>query len=223
MTLDRALPVGRNDARRGRPAARGRGPLHLVPHRTRDRCGRWTGPPSPLTGAGPSASSASPARARRCWPASIMGLLPGDDVERSGSVRFEGSELMGIARHDLRSLWGARISMVFQDPMTSLNPVMRIGRQITESLRLHLGLAGPRPGPPLSPCSAGGDARARAALPLLPGPALGRHAPTGRHRHRHRLRPAAPPGRRAHDRSRRHGPGPDPRPARRLQERGEWP
>jgi len=70
----------------------------------------------------------------------IMGLLPRDGVEQSGSVVFEGHEIVGASPKALRPLWGARMSMVFQDPMTSLNPVMRIGRQITEPLRLHLGL-----------------------------------------------------------------------------------
>jgi oligopeptide/dipeptide ABC transporter ATP-binding protein len=70
----------------------------------------------------------------------IMGLLPRQGVEQSGSVRFEGHEVVGASPRELRPMWGARISMVFQDPMTSLNPVMRIGRQITEPLRLHLGL-----------------------------------------------------------------------------------
>jgi len=71
---------------------------------------------------------------------SIMGLLPLQGVERSGSVLFEGRELVGLPPKQLRSLWGARISMVFQDPMTSLNPVVRIGRQITEPLREHLDM-----------------------------------------------------------------------------------
>lgn len=70
----------------------------------------------------------------------VMGLLSGDGVERSGSVLFEGHQIVGASQRELRSLWGSRISMVFQDPMTSLNPVMRIGRQITEPLRLHLHL-----------------------------------------------------------------------------------
>ncbi|MHB1584485.1 MAG: ABC transporter ATP-binding protein [Acidimicrobiales bacterium] len=70
----------------------------------------------------------------------IMGLLPRDGVEQSGSVVFEGHQIVGASPKALRPLWGARMSMVFQDPMTSLNPVVRIGRQITEPLRLHLGL-----------------------------------------------------------------------------------
>jgi len=68
----------------------------------------------------------------------MMGLLAGSGNEQSGSVRFEGQEIIGAPNSALRSLWGARMAMIFQDPMTALNPVMRIGRQITESLRLHL-------------------------------------------------------------------------------------
>ncbi|HEY6625062.1 MAG TPA: ABC transporter ATP-binding protein [Acidimicrobiales bacterium] len=69
---------------------------------------------------------------------SIMGLLPTRDVVRSGSVHFSGHELTGMPEVQLRQVWGAQLSMIFQDPMTALNPVVRIGRQITESLRLHL-------------------------------------------------------------------------------------
>jgi oligopeptide/dipeptide ABC transporter ATP-binding protein len=71
---------------------------------------------------------------------SVMGLLRTSNVERSGEVVFEGRDLLALSNSELRALWGARISMVFQDPMSSLNPVMRIGKQITESLRLHLDM-----------------------------------------------------------------------------------
>jgi peptide/nickel transport system ATP-binding protein len=71
---------------------------------------------------------------------SIMGLLPRSNTVRAGHVYFEGRDLTQLPESDLRHVWGAEISMVFQDPMTSLNPVVRIGRQITESLRQHLGV-----------------------------------------------------------------------------------
>jgi oligopeptide/dipeptide ABC transporter ATP-binding protein len=71
---------------------------------------------------------------------SIMGLLPIHDVIRSGTVRFAGHDLTTMPAPQLRQVWGAQMSMIFQDPMTALNPVVRIGRQITESLRLHLRL-----------------------------------------------------------------------------------
>jgi peptide/nickel transport system ATP-binding protein len=67
---------------------------------------------------------------------SIMGLLP-PTAERSGEVTFQGERIDGLADDALRSYWGTQMSMVFQDPMTSLNPVMRIGKQITESLEVH--------------------------------------------------------------------------------------
>jgi peptide/nickel transport system ATP-binding protein len=69
---------------------------------------------------------------------SIMGLLPARGAEREGSVRFEGRELLTLRPSELRTVWGSAMAMVFQDPMTSLNPVMRIGRQITEKVRLHV-------------------------------------------------------------------------------------
>ena len=71
---------------------------------------------------------------------SIMGLLPGRNTERSGSVIFEGQELVGMSLKDRRKIWGREMSMIFQDPMTSLNPVMRVGKQISEGLKIHLGM-----------------------------------------------------------------------------------
>jgi peptide/nickel transport system ATP-binding protein len=68
---------------------------------------------------------------------SIMGLLP-SNVVRHGSIRFEGQEIGAAGASTMRDFWGTQMAMVFQDPMTSLNPVMRIGNQITESLRFHL-------------------------------------------------------------------------------------
>jgi peptide/nickel transport system ATP-binding protein len=71
---------------------------------------------------------------------SIMGLLP-NNVVRGGSVKFQGHELGKSAASDMRAYWGTQMSMVFQDPMTSLNPVLRVGKQITESLRYHLDVS----------------------------------------------------------------------------------
>jgi peptide/nickel transport system ATP-binding protein len=73
---------------------------------------------------------------------SIMNLLPRTGTVRSGSVRFEGRELVGLKSSAMRRLWGAEMAMVLQDPMTSLNPVTKIGEQITESLGIHLGEKG---------------------------------------------------------------------------------
>ena len=71
---------------------------------------------------------------------SIMGLLTSRNVVRHGSATYAGQELVGAGNNALRALWGTEMAMVFQDPMTSLNPVMKIGRQITEGLRYHLDI-----------------------------------------------------------------------------------
>jgi peptide/nickel transport system ATP-binding protein len=69
---------------------------------------------------------------------SIMGLLPKYGVAREGSVVFDGEEIGNLSPKQMRKYWGAHMAMVFQDPMTSLNPVMKIGKQITESIHTHL-------------------------------------------------------------------------------------
>ena len=66
----------------------------------------------------------------------LMGLLP-DSATVSGSLRFDGRELVGLPEHDWCRLRGNRLAMVFQEPMTALNPLHTIGQQIGESLRLH--------------------------------------------------------------------------------------
>jgi oligopeptide/dipeptide ABC transporter ATP-binding protein len=71
---------------------------------------------------------------------SIMGLLPKRNVEVDGKVTYEGRDITGAPPAVMRGIWGTEMAMVFQDPMTSLNPVMRIGRQIDESLRFHLDM-----------------------------------------------------------------------------------
>src|SRR5215471_13201254 len=69
---------------------------------------------------------------------SIMGLLPKRGTIRDGSVLFNGRELTGLDAKAMREYWGSQMAMIFQDPMTSLNPVMKVDKQITESLRQHL-------------------------------------------------------------------------------------
>jgi peptide/nickel transport system ATP-binding protein len=69
----------------------------------------------------------------------VMRLIPSHAMTM-GAVEFEGRDLRRLNAEETRSIWGAEISMIFQDPMTSLNPVIRVGGQITESLKLHLGL-----------------------------------------------------------------------------------
>lgn len=73
---------------------------------------------------------------------SIMNLLPRKAAQLAGGeVLFEGRNLRALDRDELRRVWGREIAMVFQDPMTSLNPVVKVGRQITESLRHNLDLS----------------------------------------------------------------------------------
>ena len=72
---------------------------------------------------------------------SIMGLLPPRGTIRRGSIRFEGREIGGLSRRAMRDVWGKEMAMIFQDPMTSLNPLMKIGAQIAEPLRLHLDMS----------------------------------------------------------------------------------
>ncbi len=69
----------------------------------------------------------------------LMGLLP-EGARAAGSVRLEGRELIGLPEDDWCRLRGNRLAMVFQEPMTALNPLHSIGHQIGESLRLHKGL-----------------------------------------------------------------------------------
>ena len=72
---------------------------------------------------------------------SLLGLLPSPPAMVSGvSVMFEGVDLLHCTTEQLRSIRGARIGFIFQDPMTSLNPVFTVGFQIMEPLRKHMGL-----------------------------------------------------------------------------------
>ncbi len=84
---------------------------------------------------------------------SIMRLLPDNAFHPTGEITFAGENLLGKSETEMESLRGDRIAMIFQEPMTSLNPVMRIGRQLMEPLLIHRGLTE--------------DAAAREAVALL--------------------------------------------------------
>jgi peptide/nickel transport system ATP-binding protein len=70
---------------------------------------------------------------------STLNLLP-DNAERSGAITFQGRDLLGASREELRAMRGRDIACVFQDPMSSLNPVFTVRSQLCEPLAKHLGL-----------------------------------------------------------------------------------
>jgi peptide/nickel transport system ATP-binding protein len=71
---------------------------------------------------------------------SILRLVPEPPAKIAGSIRFQGKELLKCSEREMRDIRGNDISMIFQEPMTSLNPVLTVGRQLGETLRLHEGL-----------------------------------------------------------------------------------
>ena len=71
---------------------------------------------------------------------SILNLLP-DNAERRGAITFQGRDMLALGVSDLQRLRGKEIACVFQDPLTSLNPVFSVGEQICEPLIKHLGLS----------------------------------------------------------------------------------
>jgi oligopeptide transport system ATP-binding protein len=76
---------------------------------------------------------------------SLMRLLPkANTLIKGGEAIFEGENLLKLSEQQMQKIRGSKIAMVFQDPMTSLDPTMRVGKQIVESLRKHLGLSGQR-------------------------------------------------------------------------------
>ncbi|MFT8242485.1 ABC transporter ATP-binding protein [Roseomonas sp. BN140053] len=73
---------------------------------------------------------------------SVLRLIPEPPGRIAGAIRFEGRDLLQLSDREMRAIRGNEISMIFQEPMTSLNPVLTVGRQIGETLRLHQGLDG---------------------------------------------------------------------------------
>jgi len=150
---------------------------HFLTGRGRGAGGR-RGCRSPSTGDGRSASSASPASGKDGAGALDHGpAAGGEPLSRGGTVTFERAPAdRHVAIRAAAELWGAELSMVFQDPMTSLNPVVRIGRQITETMRFQ-------PGHPRRRGAGAGDGAAplgghppsrSGAMREYPAPALGR-------------------------------------------------
>ena len=70
---------------------------------------------------------------------SLMGLVPEPGRVSGGRVELDGTDLLQLSPREMRKLRGRRIAMVFQDPMASLNPYLKVSTQLTEITRLHLG------------------------------------------------------------------------------------
>ena len=70
----------------------------------------------------------------------LMGLIPRAKADISGRALFQGADLLAMSRAQLRQVQGRELSIIFQEPMTSLNPTMRIGRQVEDALRVHTRL-----------------------------------------------------------------------------------
>jgi len=110
----------------------------------------------------------------------LMNLLPSYALV-DGSVNFDGQDLraLGAGRKAEKHLWGVEISMVFQDPMTSLNPVKKVGEQIAESLRYPRADQNGSPPPGRRPPRAGGDSRTGKKDRRIPPPTIRRPPPAG--------------------------------------------
>ena len=64
----------------------------------------------------------------------IMGILAGNAIKEGGEIIYDGQDLMKISEEEFHSIRGDKIAMIFQDPMSSLNPIMRVGKQLTEAM-----------------------------------------------------------------------------------------
>ena len=66
----------------------------------------------------------------------ILGILAGNSIVESGEIIYDGKDLLKISEEDFHKIRGDKIAMIFQDPMSSLNPIVRIGKQLTEAMLL---------------------------------------------------------------------------------------
>ena len=146
----------------------------------------------------------------------IMGLIEPPGRITAGDVRLDGRSLRGLSEDDYRQIRGRDVAMVFQDPMTALNPALRIGPQVAEAITVHdssvsRSAAAARA---VDQLRRGRDRVGGPARPRLPAPALGRYAAAGADRDGAGQSAPGAHRRRAHHRARRHHPGADPRAAR---------
>ena len=148
-----------------------------------------------------------------------MGLTRSPNARIEGSVRLRGRELLGASEAELQKVRGEEVAMIFQDPMTSLNPVYRVGDQIVEAIRAH------RPDERRRRARAGDrDAAARSSIPepeqrvdSYPHEFSGGHAAAGDDRDGAGAGAERADRRRANHSARRDDPGADPLPAGQTQ------
>ena len=144
---------------------------------------------------------------------SVLRLVPSPPGRIvAGQILFDGQDIVSMSAEAIRKIRGKRIAMIFQDPMSSLNPFMRISKQLMEMTELHLGIqraAGARPR--RQDAGDGRDPRRAHARQRLPARIFRRHASARDDRDGAFLRPGAADRGRAHHRARRHDSGADPR------------
>ena len=123
---------------------------------------------------------------------SILRLIQEPPGKIAGRISFEGRDLLQVSEQEMRGIRGNAISMIFQEPMTSLNPVLTVGKQIGETVRSAPGdeRAGRRSESGRD-ADAGRHSRAGAACPRVSAPVIGRHAAARDDRHGAGLQPAA--------------------------------
>ena len=138
-----ALARTSQPSHRQRAAARGRRPQDALPTPTRGIVRAVDGVSFTLERGKTLGIVGESGSGKTMLSRSIMGLLPeAQRRPRRAASRSRASEIVDRRpQADARSIWGTEMAMVFQDPMTSLNPVMKIGKQITESLRYHLDMS----------------------------------------------------------------------------------
>ena len=108
-----------------------------------------------------SASSANPGAGKSLTGAAIIGLLEPPGRIAGGEVRLNGQRIDNLPPEEMRQIRGRRIGMVFQDPLTSLNPLYRIGDQIIETIRTHSDISERQRASAPSPCCTKSASRAR--------------------------------------------------------------
>ena len=149
---------------------------------------------------------------------SVMRLINDPNARFEGEVLYKGRDLMKLTQDQIRGIRGAGIAMIFQDPMTSLNPVYRVGWQIAEQIRAHEKVSKQAAhARAIELLTAVGIPQAGRPRQRLPAPVLRRHAAAGDDRHGGVLQPGHPDRGRADHRAGRDDPGADPRPDQEAQ------